>query len=191
MYEISLLLAYEATSNLPTNNVEVITERGITSGAALKSNEPAVIPVLRSGLIMADGFRHALPQAVIGHIGIHQSKQTRQMTEYMASLPSPEDRLFIILDPVIATGDTACRAIEILLEHGVAASNIIFVAFIASESGKNRVLSEHPEIRICCASIDAGIDNNGTGLNASFQVVPGIGSVSKKIFGFQTESLPS
>jgi uracil phosphoribosyltransferase len=180
--QISLLLAYEVTLSLPAEDIPFEGAGWKISGKYL-GNDPVIVPILRTGLVMAEAFREIMPQTLTGHIGLHRDKSDpkRKILEYLVSLPSLDNRLIILLDPVIATGGTASRALDILKKHG--AKNISFVSLIISIHAKNKLMhgdNNHKDVNFYCASEDPEF-NDETG-----RVIPGLGSVSEKLFGFKT-----
>jgi len=193
MREIAMLMAYEVTADLETDPSDIETARGKARGAELRGERPVVVPILRSGLVMAEGIQEVMPRTLTGHIGIHRDKNRHEITEYFTSLPIAADRIFIVVDPVIATGETSCRAIESLQEIGVEESRIRFVSLVVSAAGRDRIVHMHRNVKVYCASIDRGNedDEHHSGLNDSYQVMPGIGSVSERLFGFKTSSINS
>jgi uracil phosphoribosyltransferase len=179
MRHISTLLAYEVTLQLPYEEFPFEVRGCKTSGIYL-GNDPVIVPILRTGLIMAEAFQEVMPQTLTGHIGIHRdkSKPDRKLLEYLVSLPDLKDRLVILLDPVIATGDTAKRAIELVKRRG--AENIRFVSIIISEKARDILTTKHHDVRFYCAEVDEKVNDIG-------QVLPGLGSVSERLFGFKTK----
>ncbi len=176
---ISFLLAYEVTLFLPTTELK-FEVRGCKAGGKSLGNDPIIVPILRTGLVMAEAFQEVMPQTLTGHIGLHRDKgdANRKLLQYIVSLPDMKDRLVILLDPVIATGDTACRAVEIAKRRG--AEDIRFVSLVVSESGRNRIVQDHPDVNFHCAAVDEIVNDSG-------QVLPGLGSVSERLFGFRTK----
>lgn len=182
MHEISTLLAYEVAGDLLTEEKDIETSRGKAQGVLLKGNYSVLVPILRTGLSMAEGFQMVLSHTHTGHIGLHHDKDDpdRRLLEYLVVLPNPDppDRLFIILDPVIATGETAHKAITILKNHDV--RNISFACLIASRHARAFLSNKHPDVRFYATAIDDGLDP-GTG-----RVIPGLGAVSELLFGYKT-----
>jgi len=188
MREIGIGLAYEAAKDLATEQRPVYTPYGKAVGTFLQSR-PVVVPVLRSGLTLAEGFQTVLSNDMhTGYIGIHRDKNDlqRELLQYVIILPDPDppDRLFIVLDPVIATGDTADQALNILKEHG--ATNISFMSLVVSQPAQDRLAKAHSDVRFYAVSIDEELDLDHPG-----RVRPGIGSVSGNLFGFRTTTEPS
>ncbi len=177
---ISLLLAYEVTVSLPAEEVTFEVRGRPASGASL-GIDPVIVPILRTGLVMGEAFQEVMPQTLTGHIGLHRDKgdPNRKLLQYLVSLPDAKGRLVILLDPVIATGDTACRALEIAKRRG--ADNISFVSLVVSRPGRDRLVREHPDVHFYCAAVDETVNEAG-------QVLPGLGSVSERLFGFRTRS---
>jgi uracil phosphoribosyltransferase len=177
---ISLLLAYDVTVTLPAAEV-TFEVRGCQASGASLGIDPVIVPILRTGLVMGEAFQEVMPQTLTGHIGLHRDKgdPNRKLLQYLVSLPDAKGRLVILLDPVIATGDTACRALEIAKRRG--AENISFVSLVVSRPGRDRVVREHPDVHFYCAAVDETVNEAG-------QVLPGLGSVSERLFGFRTRS---
>jgi uracil phosphoribosyltransferase len=191
MRELGMLMAYEVTADLPVDPKDVQTPRGKAKGVEMRGDNPVIVPILRSGIVLADGIMDVIPRVVVGHIGIHRDKRENLVTEYFVSLPRPLTRLFIVVDPVIATGATSCQAIEALKKNGVEESQIRFVSLVISLAGKNIIAQRYPGISMYCAAIDSGTDDISImqeGLNEALQVMPGLGSVSERLFGFKTYS---
>jgi uracil phosphoribosyltransferase len=177
---ISLLLTYEVTVSLPADELTFEVRGCQTHGTSL-GIDPVIVPILRTGLVMGEAFQEVMPQTLTGHIGLHRDKgdPDRKLLQYLVSLPDPKGRLVILLDPVIATGDTACRALEIAKRRG--AETISFVSLVVSRPGRDRLVREHPDVHFFCAAIDETVNEAG-------QVLPGLGSVSERLFGFRTRS---
>ena len=177
---ISFLLAYEVTSALPVEEVG-FEVRGCQASGKVLGADPVIVPILRTGLVMAEAFQEVMPQTLTGHIGLHRDKgdPNRKLLQYLVSLPEMNERLVIMLDPVIATGDTACRALEIAKRRG--ARNISFVSLVVSRPARDRLAKTHSDVRFYCVAVDETVNEAG-------QVLPGLGSVSERLFGFRTKS---
>lgn len=163
IYELGLLLGYEASSQLELTDIDLsrsITRDGeITEWRAGKriKTKPVIVPIVRSGLIMADAMRRIIPTPYMGHIGIFDDPNTLELQEFMVTMPPDyADRQFILTDLFIDRGKTASRAINILLEYGIAPSDIIFVALIISPEGRAEVLRTHEarDVNFYCARLD-------------------------------------
>jgi uracil phosphoribosyltransferase len=176
---ISLLLAYEVTLALPAEEVRFEVRGWQASGTSL-GIDPVIVPILRTGLVMAEAFQEVMPQTLTGHIGLHRDKgdPNKKLLQYLVSLPDMKGRMVMLLDPVVATGDTACRALEIAKRRG--AQNISFVSLVVSRPGRDRLVQEHPDVHFYCAAVDEAVNEAG-------QVLPGLGSVSERLFGFRTK----
>jgi uracil phosphoribosyltransferase len=181
MREICMLLAYEVAGDLPIEEKIFETPYGMATGKFLRGHHySVVVPILRTGLIMAEGFQTVFSHTHAGQIGLHRDKTSRELLQYVIVLPDadPSDRLFIVLDSVIATGETADRALSILKDHG--ATNISFVGLVASRPGIERLAKDHPKVRFYLAAVDDGLDDK------EGWVIPGLGAVSELLFGFRS-----
>lgn len=145
--EISMLMAYEATRNLPLEEVEIETPLQKTTVRMLKGEDIAIVPILRAGLGMVDGILSLIPNAKVGHIGLYRDPETKKPVEYYCKLPEDIDkRQMFVLDPMLATGGSSSAAIQMLKDKG--ARNIIFMCMIASPEGIEVVHRDHPDIDI-------------------------------------------
>ena len=173
--EIAMLLCYEATRDLPTEEVEVETPVALARTKVLAGRKLALVPILRAGLGMTDGLLALLPAARVGHIGVYRNAQ-HEPVEYLVRLPDAPNSNYIVVDPMIATGHSAAYAIEILKRRGVRGEQIHFMALVAAPEGI-KVLSEaHPDIDIFVAALDEK-------LNDRAYIVPGLGDAGDRIFG--------
>ena len=172
--EITLLLAYEATRDLDIAPVEITTPLTKTTGYKLK--EPiGLIPILRSGLGMVEGIWEMIPSAEVWHIGLFRDEQTLRPVAYYNRLPiHPTVSVCLILDPMLATGGSAVKTVEILKEWG--ANRIKFMGLIAAPEGIRRLSSEHPDVDIYVAAVD-------NALNDHAYIVPGLGDAGDRQFG--------
>jgi uracil phosphoribosyltransferase len=191
MHEIGMLLTYEATLDLPPSmpweTRPVATPVAVKSdGRFIECRPPVIVPILRAGLVLAEGVHAVLPWAHIGHIGLHRDdsapngKQTR--IEYLVNLPHPADRLFMLVDPMIAYGATACRAIKILRLNDIADENIRVISLIASYTGLLKLKKSHPNVRVYTAAVDGYQEPKG-GLTATGYITPGLGDAGDRLFG--------
>lgn len=174
MQEMSELLAYEATRDLVTRVVSVRTPLEEVQGAQLA--EPVLlVPILRAGQGMLQGFLNLLPLATVGHIGIYRDKFIDTCVEYFFRLPSDtEGRRVLILDPLLATGDTAVAAVDRVKEYDV--GSIRLVCLLAAPEGLARLGAAHPEVEVLTVSVERG-------LNADGYIVPGIGDAGDRLYG--------
>lgn len=173
--EITQLMVYEATRDLPLCDVEVETPLAKTTGRQIAGRKLAFVPILRAGLGMVDGAVELVPSARVGHIGLYRDEETMKPVEYYCKLPGDiHEREVIVLDPMLATGGSAVDAIGQIKQRGP--KNIKFMCIIAAPEGL-KVLSEtHPDVQIYCAALD---DH----LNEKCYIVPGLGDAGDRIFG--------
>ena len=173
--EIATLLCYEATRDLPTKEVEVETPIAVAKSHVLAGRKLALVPILRAGLGMVDGMLSLLPAAKVGHIGMYRNEETLEPVEYYCKLPSDiAERDVFVLDPMLATGGSACDAITQIKKRG--ARSIKFLAIIAAPEGLAKVHEQHPDVDIYVAALDEKLNENG-------YIVPGLGDAGDRIFG--------
>ena len=173
--EIAMLEAYEALRDLPLIDIEVKTPIETCMTPTIDGKKLAIVPILRAGLGMVNGIHALVPSAKVGHIGLYRDPETHLPHEYYCKLPDPIDqRLIVLLDPMLATGGSACDAIERLKEHGC--RNIRFLCIIAAPEGLARLQKEHPDVDIVVGALDDHLNENG-------YIVPGLGDAGDRIFG--------
>lgn len=173
--EVSMLMAYEITRDLTLEEVEIETPICKTKAKMLQGKKMAVVPILRAGIGMVDGILELVPQAKVGHIGLYRDSVTKEPVEYFCKLPQDvEQRDFFIVDPMLATGGSACMAIKLLKEKNI--NSIRLVCLVGCPEGVKKVQEEHPDIEIYLASLDER-------LNDDFYIVPGLGDAGDRIFG--------
>ena len=173
--EISGLMCYEATRDLPTKEVEVATPVATAKCRRLAGKKLAIIPILRAGLGMVDAMVDLIPSAKIGHIGLYRDPETHLPVEYYCKLPDDiENRRCFVVDPMLATGGSAVAAIDFLKQHGC--QNIIMMNMIAAPEGVKAVQEAHPDVDIYLAALDEK-------LNEHAYIVPGLGDAGDRIFG--------
>ena len=173
--EISMLMCYEATRDLPVEDVEIETPVSKATVKRLAGKKLAIVPILRAGLGMVDGMLNLIPSAKVGHIGLYRDPETLQPVEYFCKLPPDiAERLVIVVDPMLATGGSAAAAIGFLKERGCV--NIKLMNIIASPEGVARVEREHPDVDIYTAALDEKLNEHG-------YIVPGLGDAGDRIFG--------
>ena len=173
--EISGLMCYEATRNLPTMEVEVETPVAVAKCQMLAGKKLAIIPILRAGLGMVDNMVDMIPSAKIGHIGLYRDPETHKPVEYYCKLPEDiGNRQVFVVDPMLATGGSAVAAIDFLKQHGC--QNIIMMNMIAAPEGVKAVQEAHPDVDIYLAALDEK-------LNEHAYIVPGLGDAGDRIFG--------
>jgi uracil phosphoribosyltransferase len=172
--EIALLIAYEATADLVAEDTTVMTPLGPAPARELKARV-GLVPILRAGLGMVDGIWNLLPNAEVWHIGLVRDHQTLEPTEYYRRLPvSPTADVCLVLDPMLATGGSAIRAIDILKKWG--AERIKFLGVIAAAEGVKRVTKAHPDVPLYLAAVDDQLNESGL-------IVPGLGNAGDRLFG--------
>ena len=173
--EIAMLLCYEATRDLPTEEVEVETPVALARTKVLAGRKLALVPILRAGLGMVDGMLNLIPAAKVGHIGMYRNEETLVPVEYYCKLPDDiENRDVIVLDPMLATGGSAIAAVTFLKQYG--ANNIKFMCIIAAPEGLNRLHTTHPDVEIFCAALDKQLNDHG-------YILPGLGDAGDRIYG--------
>ena len=173
--EIAALMSFEATKDLPLSEVLIETPVAQAKVKAIAGKKLAIVPILRAGLGMVDGFLSVVPCAKIGHIGLYRDPQTLAPVEYYCKMPEDiAERDVIILDPMLATGGSASAAIGFIKKRGV--KNIKLMCIIAAPEGVDRVNKDHPDVKIFCASLDSHLNEHG-------YIVPGLGDAGDRIFG--------
>ncbi len=173
--EISMLMVYEVTRDLPTEEITVETPICATKTRALSGKPIGIIPILRAGLGMVNGIMQLIPNAKVGHIGLYRDPQTLEPVEYYCKLPEDaEHRQLIVLDPMLATGGSASAAIGFIKNRGC--SNIRLVNLIAAPEGIARVQHDHPDVDIYVAAQDEKLNEHG-------YIVPGLGDAGDRLFG--------
>ncbi len=173
--EISMLMGYEVTRDLPTVEVDVETPMGKAKARVLEGKKLTLVPILRAGLGMVDPMLRLIPSAKVGHIGVYRDPKSLQPVEYYCKLPEDvANREVILLDPMLATGGSASASIDFLKARGV--THIRFVCLIAAPEGIELLKKNHPEVPIYCACLDEGLNEHG-------YIVPGLGDAGDRLFG--------
>ena len=173
--EISGLMCYEATRNLPTMDVEVETPVAMAKCKMLAGKKLAIVPILRAGLGMVDALVDLIPSAKIGHIGLYRDPETHEPVEYYCKLPEDiGNRVTFVVDPMLATGGSAVAAIDFLKKHGC--KNIIMMNIIGCPEGIKRVQEAHPDVEMYVAACDERLNDHA-------YIVPGLGDAGDRIFG--------
>ena len=173
--EIAMLLCYEATRDLPTEEVEIETPVSVARTKVLAGRKLALVPILRAGMGMLDGMLTLIPAAKVGFIGLYRDESTLQPVEYFCKLPSDiEERDVLVLDPMLATGGSASDAISQIKKHG--ARHIKFICLIAAPEGIEALHTAHPDVDIYIASKDERLNENS-------YIVPGLGDAGDRIYG--------
>ena len=173
--EISLLLAYEVTRNLPMTTRQIETPLQAMDAPVIEGRKLALISILRAGNGLLDGILELIPAARVGFIGLYRDPETLQPVQYYCKLPDHlEDRLSIIVDPMLATGNSSAAAVTLLKQSG--AKNICFLCLLAAPEGIKRLNEAHPDVPIVTAAVDSHLDDHG-------YIVPGLGDAGDRMFG--------
>ena len=173
--EIAGLMCYEATRNLPTEEVEVQTPVAVAKCQMLAGKKLAIVPILRAGLGMVDAMVDLIPSAKIGHIGLYRDPDSHQPVEYYCKLPEDiESRQVYVVDPMLATGGSAVAAIEFLKARGC--KNIIMMNIIGCPEGVKAVQDAHPDVEMYLAALDEKLNDHA-------YIIPGLGDAGDRIFG--------
>lgn len=173
--EISMLMGYEVTRNMPLKEVEIETPVCTAKTKVISGKKIGLIPILRAGLGMVDGMINLIPSAKVGHIGLYRDPDSLEPVDYYAKFPVDiEERELIVLDPMLATGGSASRAISILKEKGCRV--IKLMCLIAAPEGVKRINNDHPDVEIYCGAVDERLNDHG-------YIVPGLGDAGDRLFG--------
>jgi uracil phosphoribosyltransferase len=173
--EITLLMGYEVTRNLPLTTRPIETPLVAMDAPVIAGRKLAIVPILRAGIGMSDGLLELIPSARVGHIGMYRGVDHRPV-EYLIKLPDLASRLFILCDPMLATGYSASHAIDVLKQRGVPGSDILFLALVAAPEGVQVVFDAHPDVTVYVASLDSHLDDHA-------YIVPGLGDAGDRLFG--------
>ena len=173
--EITLLMGYEVTRNLPLTARRIETPLTTVEAPVIAGKKLAIVPVLRAGIGMADGLLELIPSARVGHIGLYRDERHRPV-EYVVRLPEVEGRRFIVCDPMIGTGYSAAHAVDVLKQRGVAAADILFLALVASPEGVQVFRDKHPDVPMFVGALDDHLDDHA-------YIVPGLGDAGDRLFG--------
>ena len=173
--EISLLMGYEITRDLPLTEIEIETPISQMKACRVLGRKLAIVPILRAGLGMVDGLLDLVPVAKVGHIGLYRDEETHKPVVYYCKLPEDiQERLVIVTDPMLATGGSSCDALDMLKERGC--TNIKLMCLVAAPEGIAKVQEAHPDVDIFVAAIDERLNENA-------YIVPGLGDAGDRIFG--------
>jgi uracil phosphoribosyltransferase len=172
---VTLLLTYEATKDFPIEHVEIETPLEVTPMPRISGKKVAVCPILRAGLGMLDGVLTLISGARVGFIGLYRNEETLQPVEYYVKLPQDvADRDVILLDPMLATGNSTAHAVRLVKEAG--ATSVRLIAIIAAPEGIRNIEQAHPDVQIVVAAIDRGLNEKGF-------IVPGLGDAGDRLYG--------
>ena len=173
--EISMLMAYEVTRDLPLREIEIETPICRAQTKVIAGKKLAIVPILRAGLGMVDGIMSLGPSAKVGHIGLYRDPNTLEPVEYYCKLPEDcEEREILLVDPMLATGGSASAAIRFLKRRGC--KHIKLVCLIAAPEGTSRIQADHPDVNIYVAAMDEKLNDHG-------YIVPGLGDAGDRLFG--------
>jgi uracil phosphoribosyltransferase len=174
--EITTLMTYEALKDgVKTTEIQVKTPLETCTQYVVKDNSIAIVPILRAGLGMVNGVHVLFPSARVGHIGMYRNEETLEPCEYYCKLPQGiEDMLVLLVDPMLATGGSACDAIDRLKARGC--KNIKFMAVIGAPEGVSRVAEAHPDVEIYVSTLDRCLNEHG-------YILPGLGDAGDRLFG--------
>ena len=173
--EISQMLAYEVTRDLPTENIRIKTPITEIDSPVISGKKQCIVSILRAGNGMLDGMLELLPAARVGHIGLYRDPETLEPVEYYFKVPEDiADRMVIVVDPMLATGNSAVAAINRLKEYGV--TTVKLVCLLAAPEGVQTMFERHPDVMITTASLDEKLNDHG-------YIVPGLGDAGDRIFG--------
>lgn len=174
MRDLARFLAYEATSSLPTRTGNVVTPLDLETTGHSVATEVVAVPILRAGLGMVDGFLDILPSADVGFIGLARNEETLEPAEYYCKVPTCEGKAVFVLDPMLATGGSSCKAIEEL--SSLNPHSITLVTVLASPEGVSAVQQDYPDVTILTAALDEGLNDIG-------YIVPGLGDAGDRLWG--------
>lgn len=173
--EITTLMTYESLKDVPTETVKVKTPLEETDQQVVPDNAIAIVPILRAGLGMVNGVHVLFPTARVGHIGMYRDEETLEPHEYYCKLPDGiENKIVLLVDPMLATGGSACDAIAALKARGC--KNIKFMAIIGAPEGIEKVAEAHPDVNIYVSTLDRCLNENG-------YILPGLGDAGDRLFG--------
>lgn len=173
--EITLLMGYEITRELPLAQRRIETPLVAMDAPVIAGRKLAIVPVLRAGVGMSDGLLELIPSARVGHIGVYRDDNHRPV-EYLVRLPDLADRTFILCDPMIATGYSAVHAVDVLKKRGIADEAMSFLALVAAPEGIEVFHRAHPGVKVYVASLDERLDTHA-------YIVPGLGDAGDRLFG--------
>ena len=173
--ELAVLMAYESFKDVPTQEIEVETPLEKVKQTVVKENSIAIVPILRAGLGMVDGILTLFPAAKVGHIGLYRNEETLEPQEYYCKLPvGIENKVVMIVDPMLATGGSASDAITMIKKRGC--KKIKLMSIIAAPEGVKKVAEDHPDVEVYVSTLDRCLNEHG-------YILPGLGDAGDRIFG--------
>lgn len=178
LQKISKLMAYPVTENMAMGTRKIITPLTDMQAPCLMEKDPVIVPILRAGLGLVDGLLDVFSDAIVGHVGVYRDETTHMPHEYLVRLPNPipQDRPFIVVDPMLATGGSAIHAIDVLLARGVKIEKISLVTLVSAPEGVRALHQKHPSVSIYTAALDSHLNDHA-------YIVPGLGDAGDRIFG--------
>lgn len=174
--EISFLVGYEVTRHLAMTTTPIRTPMKEMDAPVLNGPLPVVVPVLRAGLGMAEGLVELIPDCAIGHVGVYRDEETHRPVEYLVRLPKPQGNLYIVTDPMLATGHSAAHTFEVLARHGVAPKDMVLMCLVAAPEGVRTLEEKFRDVRVFTASLDEKLDERA-------YILPGLGDAGDRLFG--------
>ena len=174
--EIALLMGYEITRELKLTTAPIETPLARMEAPVIAGKKVAIVAVLRAGVVMAEGLHELMPTARTGHIGLYRDHETKRPVQYLCKLPAPEGRIFIVVDPMLATGYSAVHAVDLLNRHGAEDGSIRFMALVVAPEGMTVFAAAHPRVPVFAAALDQRLDANA-------YIVPGLGDAGDRLYG--------
>ncbi len=174
--EIALLIGYEITRSLALTTKHIVTPVEAMEAPILKDTPPTIVPILRAGQWMAEGLMELVPDSAVGYIGLYRDEETHRPVEYLKKLPKDEGQMWIVVDPMLATGYSSEYAFQLLTQHGIPASRMKFMALVAAPEGVTIMQQSFPDIEIYVAALDKQ-------LNQKAFIMPGLGDAGARLFG--------
>jgi uracil phosphoribosyltransferase len=169
-------MGYEITRDLPLTTRTIDTPLETIDAPVIAGKKLAIVPILRAGVGMSDGLLELVPSARVGHIGVFRDPDTHLPVEYLVRLPDTNERTFILCDPMVATGNSAVYAVDVLKKRGVTDDQILFLALVAAPEGVEVFRAAHPDVKLYVASLDDRLNDHA-------YIVPGLGDAGDRIFG--------
>lgn len=177
MKQVGVLMGYEVTRDLPVEHRAIETPLCAVSAPFIHGPMVAIVPILRAGTGLADGLLELMPSALMGNIGLYRDHVTHKPVEYLVKLPKAEGgRIFLLVDPMLATGNSAAHAVDVLIRHGVARDKIRLVCLLAAPEGVRVFNKKYKDIPVYAASLDAHLNENQ-------YIVPGLGDAGDRLYG--------
>lgn len=174
--EISSLIGYEISRELPLTTRRIQTPIQMMDAPTLAVPDICIVPVLRAGLGMAEGLLDLIPTAQVGHVGVYRDHDTKLPVEYLVRLPKNIGQNFFVVDPMLATGNSLSHVCDVLVRHGIAPDKIRVMSLVAVPEGIRQFATKHPSIRIYCAALDEKLNDNA-------YIVPGLGDAGDRMYG--------